>query len=115
MNADRTEKPMSTDPTLYLVGPDARPAYYLVAEHLWGTDANIDSDGDSATPDDCRWTELSLRLRDGAEDAVVPVDPILDKPLILAIRSPDAGIVRRVAEYLQSHSGGTIREHVGHT
>jgi hypothetical protein len=54
MNADRTEKPMSTDPTLYLVGPDARPAYYLVAEHLWGTDANIDSDGDSATPDDCR-------------------------------------------------------------
>lgn len=39
------------------------PACYLVAEHLWGPGCNIDSDGDSKTPDDRHWTELTLTLR----------------------------------------------------
>lgn len=106
---------MRIDSVLYLVDPGARPAYYLVAEHLWGADANIDSDGDSSSTDDIHWTELSLRLRGGGQDAEVHVDPISTQPLVLKIRSSDASIVRRVAEYLQEHSGGTIREQVAHT
>jgi hypothetical protein len=106
---------MLANTTLYLFGPGARPAYYLVAEHLWGTDADIDSDGDSTTPDDSQWTELSLRLRGSSQDSHVHVDPISTDPLGLAIRSSDSSIARQVAEYLRDHSGGTIREHVSPT
>lgn len=106
---------MTADLTLYLVAPGVRPPYYQVAKHLWGPDANIDSDGNSASPDDCQWTELSLSLRDSAHGVGVHVDPISNDPLVLAIRSVDADLVRRAAEYLRDYSGGTIREHVAST
>jgi hypothetical protein len=38
--------------TIRLRDPGPRPAYYLVADHLWGRGCNIDSDGNGATPDD---------------------------------------------------------------
>lgn len=103
---------MLTDSKLHLVEPGARPAYYLVAEHLWGSEANIDSDGDSASPEDTQWTELSLRLRDSGQYSGVHVDLVSNNPLVLEIRSSDDRLVRRVAEYLRDRSGGTIRENI---
>lgn len=55
---------MTADLTLYLVAPVVRAPYYQMAKHLWGPDANTDSDGDSASPDDGQWTELSLSLNE---------------------------------------------------
>lgn len=53
---------MVIESVFYLVAPRDRPPYGRVADHLWGSKANIDSDGNSRTPDDTQWTELSLIL-----------------------------------------------------
>jgi hypothetical protein len=91
----------------YLVAPGDRPPYGWVADHLWGSEANVDSDGNSRTPDDTQWTELSLILR-GAGEAEVHIDPITSSPLILQIRSPDASLAQRVATFLSHKTKGNI-------
>lgn len=96
------------DSILYLVSPHARPAYYLVAEYLWGANADIDSDGDSRWPGDEEWTELSLILRNSSDSAQVHIDPVSTDPLILQIRSPDAGLTERVANYLSKQTEGVV-------
>ena len=77
---------MLSQTVVYLVAPGERPPFGQVADHLWGPEANVDSDGNSRTPDDTQWTELSLFLR-GADDAEVHVDPVATCPLTLQIRS----------------------------
>ena len=93
---------------LHLKSPGPRPAYYLVARHLWGADCNIDSDGNSSTPEDVQWTEISLFLRDASPSEQIHVDPISENPLVLSIRSPSLVLCKRVAQYLASSTGGTI-------
>jgi hypothetical protein len=78
-----------------------RPAYWKLAAHLWGADCSIDSDGNSRTPDDEEWTELTLSLR-GEPGQLVTVDPIADQPEILAIRSSDPTLAEKVAAFLDS-------------
>jgi hypothetical protein len=95
---------------IHLREPGPRPAYYLVAHHLWGAGCNIDSDGDSATPEDTNWTELSLFLRGAPASEQVHVDPVSELPLILKIRSPSEELCKRVAKYLNSTSGGVLED-----
>ena len=59
-------------------------------------------------PDDTLWTELSLRMREGPDDAEVHIDPSSFEPLVLQIRSPNAGLAEKVAEYLLVSCGGRI-------
>ncbi|TLP59182.1 MULTISPECIES: hypothetical protein [Pseudomonas] len=99
---------MLNQTVFYLVDPHERPPYGRVADNLWGTEANIDSDGDSRTPDDTQWTELSLILRDGVDEAQIHIDPISDRPLILKIRSFDADLVERTARFLSEYTKGKI-------
>lgn len=99
---------MTSEHVLRLANPGPRPAYYLVARHLWGADCNIDSDGNSGTPEDVHWTELSLFLRGTSPSQQVHVDPVSENPLILAIRSPSQDLCERVAQYLVSTTGGAI-------
>ena len=47
-----------------------RPPYFAVAEHLWGPGVDIDSDGDSATPEDPNWTELTVIRRKSPHERV---------------------------------------------
>lgn len=75
-----------------------RPPYGKVAEYLWGAGCNIDSDGNSRTPDDEEWTELTLSHRDGP--GRVDVDPLVDDPLILAIKSEDRALAEKVAAFI---------------
>ena len=93
---------------LYLVEPGPRPPYYLIADLVWGEGANIDSDGDSTTPADTQWTELSMQLRDRMPEAVIHVDPISHQPLILQIHSSDGSLTQQVASFLCQQSGGYI-------
>lgn len=99
---------MLNETVFYLVDPHERPPYGRVADILWGPDANIDSDGDSRTPDDTQWTELSLILRDGADEAQIHIDPVSDFPLILEIKSFDAGLAERTARFLSDYTKGKI-------
>jgi hypothetical protein len=54
------------------IGP--MPPYYDIAEYIWGKDVNIDSDGDSYSPDSTDWTELTLILRSDTSQRV-DIDP----------------------------------------
>lgn len=98
---------MRIETVFYLVAPGDRPPYGWVSDHLWGSEANVDSDGNSRTPDDTQWTELSLILR-GAGEAEVHIDPITSSPLILQIRSPDGSLAQRVATFLSQKTKGNI-------
>ena len=99
---------MLIESVFYLVSPGDRPPYGRVADHLWGSKANIDSDGNSRTPDDTQWTELSLILRDNDGEAEIHIDPVAVFPLVLKIRSPNAGLAERTAIFLSDQTAGTI-------
>jgi hypothetical protein len=99
---------MLNETVLYLVNPRDRPSYGWVADNLWGPEANVDSDGNSRTPDDTRWTELYLILRDDADEAQIHIDPVATSPLTLRIRSPDAGLAERTARFLSEQTKGNI-------
>lgn len=88
-----------------IVEPGLRPPFYQIAEHLWGSNCNIDSDGNSETPDDARWTELSIELRGGAGQRV-DVDPISVEPLVLQVRSTSLHLAQEVARFIVRHCGG---------
>ena len=94
---------------LYLIAPGPRPPYYSVAEHLWGKGCNIDSDGDSDTPQSTSWTELTVILRIGGEgEPRVDVDPVGLDPLVLKVESDDPDLGKRAAEFLRSECGGFL-------
>ena len=92
----------------YIKNPGPRPAFYLVAEHLWGSGCNCDSDGNSETREDNHWTELTLSLRDVAPIGRIDIDPFSTSPLVLALRSTDKALGRRAAEFIVSFAGGSI-------
>lgn len=98
---------MLSQTVVYLVAPGERPPFGQVPDHLWGPAANVDSDGNSRTPDDTQWTELSLFLR-GADDVEVYVDPVATSPLTLQIRSSNAYLVERTARFLSEKTMGRI-------
>ncbi len=99
---------MLNETVFYLVDPRDRPPYGWVADNLWGSETNVDSDGNSCTPDDTQWTELSLMLRACADGAQVHIDPVATAPLVLQIRSPDASLAERTARFLSEHTKGNI-------
>jgi len=89
-----------------LSGPGPRPPFAEVAHHLWGG-ADFDSDGNSETPADVTWTELTL-VRRPLYDERVDIDPVSVDPLVLRITSETPGLARRVAEFLARSCGGTL-------
>jgi hypothetical protein len=97
-----------SDEIFYLVNPGLRPVFHVVADHIWGVGANVDSDGNSGNADDVRWTELSLYLRDSEDDQEVHIDPVSQDPLVLKIRSSDAALANKTVKFLHQTAGGFI-------
>ena len=93
--------------SIHLKGLGPRPAYYLIAEHLWGAGCDIDSDGNSSSSEDSEWTELTLSLR-GESGQHLEIDPLPSQPLVLVVRSSQETLARRAAEFIVSVSGGTL-------
>ncbi len=92
---------MSQSPTMHVVHISAagrRPAYWKVAEHLWGPDCDVDSDGNSRAPDDEEWTELTLSHRGGL--GRVDVDPVEGDPSLLAVSSESSELAEKVAAFI---------------
>ncbi len=84
--------------------PGPRPPYSKVADHLWGSGCNFDSDGNSDHPETTDWTELTVTLRAPpwqqgvGTDERVDVDPLGGgEPLVLAIVSESDDLARREA------------------
>lgn len=94
--------------TFLLSSPGNRPPYYALAEHVWGLGCDIDSDGNSSTPDATDWTELTIRLRSKAEERI-DVDPVgSTEPLVLSIRSENGELAHRAAVFLRDAAGGEL-------
>jgi hypothetical protein len=98
---------MSTHYSIQITPEGPLPAFYCIAEHLWGTGCDVDSDGDCTGSDDHQWTELTLSLR-GTSGERLDIDPISLMPLTLVIRSSHAILCQRAADYIVSVSGGSI-------
>lgn len=98
---------MDIEHTIKITLPGPRPEFYRIAEHLWGMNCDIDSDGDCVTPDDQQWTELTLSLRASPTERL-DIDPFSLSPLVLVIRSRQALLCQKAAEFIVSFSGGLI-------
>ena len=96
------------DYSLQIVAPGPRPPYFQVAEHLWGVGCDFDSDGDSSTPGDRQWTELTVCLRSSPEQRI-DIDPLSNDPLVLLVRSSDQSLCQQAAEFITTVAGGVIR------
>ena len=90
----------------FIVSPGPRPPYYLVAEHLWGG-ADFDSDGNSTTPSDTNWTELTVQLRPDCIERV-DIDPVCNDPLVLKIASESPALAKSAADFLVTSTGGKL-------
>ena len=101
---------MSHDFIFHIKHPGPRPAYYLVAEHLWGRGCNIDSDGNSHTPEDTLWTELTLSLRDKSSERI-DINPLSIEPLVLAVSSSQESLGWQAAQFIVNCSGGVLERH----
>ena len=94
--------------TFHLSSAGKRPPFYELAQHLWGVGRDVDSDGNSSSPDATDWTELTIRLRRG-ENERVDVDPVGPaEPLVLSIRSENEELASRAAIFLQHVTGGDL-------
>jgi hypothetical protein len=87
--------------------PGARPPFGFLAEHLWGPGVDFDSDGNSRTPDDREWTELTIIRRDHSGERV-NVDPVSDAPLILRVVAQSHEIAFKTAQFLATTTGGRL-------
>ena len=87
--------------------PGPRPPFPTVAEHLWGAGVHFDSDGDSRTPGDANWTELTVIRRDGSGERV-DVDSVAQDPLTLKVVSESRDLALRAAMYLARVTGGDL-------
>jgi len=91
---------MSTiEKQLEVVGP--MPPFYKLAEVLWGSGTDYDSDGDSEHPDYTNWTELTLTNR---QDATQKIDiGSMEKPNQIVLRGSSEILVARVQEIFREY------------
>ncbi len=76
------------------------PPFGQVAHALWGDDADVDSDGDSETPESTNWRELTLILR--PEYALrIDIVPTKDNRDIIELRSDSADLLNRTLAFLE--------------
>lgn len=101
---------MDSEHVLYIKRPGPRPAFHLVAEHLWGAGCNYDSDGNSMTALDGEWTELTVALRGAGQDEQLSIDHLPHGPLVLVVRSPSETLCARATQFIVSCSGGAIEQ-----
>ncbi len=76
------------------------PAYYKIADFLWGDGANIDSDGNSENPNSTNWTELTLILRSDTEQRI-DIDPIDDRDKLLILKATTEELMIKTVSYLK--------------
>lgn len=76
------------------------PPYYKIADFLWGSEANIDSDGDSRNPDSTNWTELTLILRND-EAQRIDIDPIEGEPGLFLLKAATSHLAEKTIRFLK--------------
>ena len=77
------------------------PPYYRVAEAIWGCGVDFDSDGDSSTPEDTNWRELTITLRPGYEQRL-DIDPSEHDRDRLVLRATSREVLEEACGFLES-------------
>ena len=88
----------SAHKSYYIAPKKVRPGYYSIAEYLWGKGVDIDSDGNSESPEDGNWTELTIIKRSDTKQRI-DIDLFNENPLTLKISGPKV-LSEKVAIYL---------------
>jgi hypothetical protein len=94
--------------TFFVVEPGPRPPFGQVAANLWG-DAPFDSDGNSESPGDSSWTELTIALRPDCKQRV-DIDPACESPLVLKIVSSSLPLAEQAARFLALRTQGRFAQ-----
>jgi hypothetical protein len=84
-----------------------RPPYGALIDYLWGVGTDVDSDGDSRTPDDGEWTELWMAKRPECSE-FVSVSPESESPLVLKVASDSRDFAERAASFIARETKGRI-------
>ena len=84
-----------------------RPPCWTVAEYLWGAGVDFDSDGNSQTPDDPNWTELTVAKRPDCLERI-DVDLLSESPLVLKVRSESRELAFKAATYIATAANGRV-------
>lgn len=82
------------------------PPYYRVACALWGEDTNIDSDGDSSTPESTDWRELTL-IRRPDYDLRIDIDPTPEDRDTVELRSESTELLDQALAFLEEYGSVT--------
>jgi hypothetical protein len=85
-----------------------RPPFGEVVNHLYGVGSNIDTDGDSYTPNATDWTWLYMRDRATVNAPVVEAVLSEDRDGEMIVASADLRLARSAADFLAMRSGGKI-------
>lgn len=93
---------------LYVVASAPRPPFPDVAAAIWGADVDVDTDGDSSSPQDTHWTELFCSRRDQS-GVQFDVSVAAERPLTLKIEASDEITATRVARFLAEHMGSQVQ------
>lgn len=81
-----------------VIGP--MPPFYRIADALWGEGADIDSDGDSDTPESTDWRELTLILRP-SDELRIDIDPVREDRDLVEITSESPELLSQTLAYLE--------------
>ncbi|QPB83498.1 hypothetical protein CWC22_011065 [Pseudoalteromonas rubra] len=87
-----------------IIGP--MPAYYKIADDIWGEDADIDSDGNSETAESTDWSELTIILRSD-QDQRIDIDTIPGKEHFLLLCASSKELSESVMQFLRDQ--GSIK------
>jgi hypothetical protein len=78
------------------------PSCFEISDFLWGKQADIDSDGNSNTPESIDWTELTLQLRDEAEERI-DIDAIEGKVGLFKLKASSEVLARKTFDFLKNY------------
>ena len=76
------------------------PPFYQIAETLWGKGVDVDSDGNSNTPQSTDWNELTLILRSDT-DQRIDIDPLDNNENYLLLRASNKELSTKTMAYLK--------------
>jgi hypothetical protein len=106
MPPDTVRKGAETVAQYWITEPGPRRPFREYVAFLWGEE-DCDTDGNAASAEDRKWTELTIVSRRD-ESNRVDVDPAAQNPLTIEIRSERQDLAARLAYALAVTCGGSV-------
>ena len=89
----------------------ARPPFGEVVDHVYGVNANVDTDGDSLAPYATNWTWLYMCQRPTENAPIVEATLLEDCNGLMIVVSDDMRLAHLAADFLAERSGGQVESY----